>query len=139
MKRPESVWIGPFLVSIIWDSGQLAKEAQSADLPSLAGLSDGTNLYIVIDERLTEPKARDTLIHEILHILWYQASIRNVPEPSEEFIVDVMALHILTLLRTNPDLVAYLVGSTDPTERTYIDDLIGLLEAGEETPEEGEG
>lgn len=140
MQRPDSVWIGPFLIKIIWDSGLLAKDAQESGMPSLAGISDGSNLYIILDERLPEPKARDTLLHEIMHIMWYQAAIRNVENPTEEFIIDTMSLFLLTMMRNNPDVVAYLVGSNDPNERSYANDLIILLApGGGEDTQDGEG
>ena len=51
-----------------------------------------------------------------------------------------MATQLLLLIRTNPDLIAYLVGSTDPSERSYLDDLIVLLAPGVgDSADEGEG
>ncbi len=139
MHRPESVWVGPHLVDIRWDVGELSRHAIEADMPQVLGLSDATGLFVVMDERLTEQKARDTLLHEILHLIMSQVSFRNVEMPSEEFIVDVVSTHLITLFRTNPDLVAYLVGSTDPSERSYLDKLTALISGeGEESGEEGE-
>ena len=138
MQRPESIWVGPFLINVSWDAGELSKQSYEADMPQVLGLSDATNLFIVMDDRLPEPKARDTLLHEVLHLILNQVSFRNVENPTEEFIVDAIATHMIMLLRTNPDLVAYLVGSTDPTERTYLDKLADLIAVGEENGEEGE-
>lgn len=56
--------------------------------------------------------ARDTLLHETLHGIFYAASastVLDIEDDVEEKIVSLLTSGLLSVLRDNPDLVAYLV------------------------------
>lgn len=50
----------------------------------------------------------ETLLHEALHCVWHQTPLTVEHDGAEEQVVTAMAPLILELLRSNPDLVAFL-------------------------------
>jgi hypothetical protein len=59
----------------------------------------------------SEPSLRDTVVHELLHAIWYESSANAMlatDEDEQEKVVRLLSPWLLMLLRDNPDLVAYL-------------------------------
>ena len=57
---------------------------------------------------------RDTLLHEVLHAVWYVMGVEPPAETSadfEEYVVARMATGVLCILRDNPKLITFLTAA----------------------------
>ena len=98
VSMPSSVKVGPHTYPII-----RRPKTEMKDL----GLCSWDAVQISIRARLKKSKAREVLLHEVLHACSYptMASVQN--KTDEEF-VDVVAPLLLQVLQDNSDLVEYL-------------------------------
>ena len=88
-------------------------------LTSIAGASgtcgEDTQL-ILVDDQLGPDQERDTVLHEVLHAVFYAMNVKAVlpkdeagdSKELEEKIIFALATRLLELLRDNPKLVEYL-------------------------------
>lgn len=91
--RPDSLMIFGTRFSVDW----------FADLGSeTAGLSDIENQKIQISKGVNPTLAVDTLLHEILHVVWYFADLRH--KELEERAVTVMASGMNMVFSSNREL-----------------------------------
>jgi hypothetical protein len=70
------------------------------------GQCDHKKMMICIEEEQVPVEELDTVIHEILHAIWYQMSIGEGPM-EEEPIVRRTANGLLQVILDNPDLLKY--------------------------------
>lgn len=101
MKLPSSVRVGPYDIRIlIADTLQMTASARWGEFSSI-------EQAIRVDVGIaTNAKAVDTVIHELLHAIWWAYQIRD--DDKEERTVSMIALGWLALLRDNPDLLQWL-------------------------------
>jgi hypothetical protein len=71
------------------------------------GLCDFDQVQILIQARLRKTKAREVLLHEVLHACTYP-TMASVQNKTDEDFVDVTAPALLQVLQDNPELVDYL-------------------------------
>lgn len=103
MRMPETVKVGCHIYTILRRSrAQMPKENGAR----LDGCCDFDNLHIYLRKGLRISKAKEYLLHEILHACTYPALNGKTLE-DEEF-VDKTAPILLQVLQDNPELVAYL-------------------------------
>lgn len=106
MKPPEKVVSPPRTWAIVMgDPGQMDGNDD--------GITDFDGDRVIIKASLRRGSMRDSLMHELLHVLFDQLPVKrelkDVREHLEEDIVFGLTPRLLDLLRENPDLVAYLV------------------------------
>lgn len=68
------------------------------------GECDPPHCAIVLDKKQHPAQMRDTLLHELLHAVEHEASVRV-----SEAAIRMLATGILAVLRGNPKLAAYLL------------------------------
>ncbi len=125
MKRPELVWVGAKPYTVTYSNEKI--RLKSADRQKgLLGNTDHCSLEIIIDDAPVEQVIRDTLLHEVLHCIWEDAGIRDM-EMTEEDIVGCVSPRLVSVLRVNPELVEYLVASTDEPETEEPSADVGVV------------
>ena len=104
MKLPESVKVGPHDIPI-------AEAPESFD-------SFGQYTYdppmILIREGGAHSQRADTLLHEILHVIWKDSQVVKLMElkdldEREEAMVRVLATQLTAILRDNPKISKFIV------------------------------
>lgn len=86
-------------------------KAMIEDKQSLLGQALLTQTTIRISTAQSVAAERDTLLHELLHSIWYVMGVdppENATADFEEYVVARMATGVLCVLRDNPHLVTYL-------------------------------
>lgn len=74
-------------------------------------------LIIRVDKNYPYTVVAETLLHELLHVIWGQTSLMSsLDSITEECVVKAFSPLLLNLLRTNPDVVAYLVANQKDME-----------------------
>jgi len=114
--RPKKVRIGVHTYSIEWD---LEGDAE------FIGETSNAKLSIRIRPDLAFSMAQETLLHEILHAVWYCSSVRlnaaidasfggrsNEFDP-EEHVIDCIDGLLLQVLQDNVKLAAWLVATVE--------------------------
>lgn len=107
-KLPTSVRVGALTYTLSDDRATLLERC-AADASALFGQTDHNACTIIIDGRLAECQKRDTVLHEVTHVI--VATVGLADEwgvDREEAVVRRMTPMLLSVLRDNPDLVAYL-------------------------------
>jgi hypothetical protein len=102
---PQSIRVGPFDMTFVELTGEDA-EANNGEFTA----SDGT--IGLRPEFLDGARAADTLIHEILHAIWFVADLKT--EQGEEFIVNTQAIYLTQVFRDHPELLAWLTSMVGP-------------------------
>lgn len=103
---PATVRVGPHVVTvdITPETGRLLRDEDArAD-------SRPDHLLIRLDVDRPHTAVAETPLHELLHHIWAQTSLRVDHADDEESIVSAVSARLLDVLRSNPDLVAYLTG-----------------------------
>lgn len=111
LKAPKKVRIGAHWYSIefgCWDEDWI-------------GETSNQHLYIRIQEHLQESMKKETLLHEILHALWYCSSVRlnaaieasafgrTIEFDAEEHVIDALDGPLLAAMLDNPKVFAWIV------------------------------
>lgn len=105
------VKIGPYTYKIKFvkqpadfvDLGTLPEEGD------LDGFCDNTNFMIYIKKAQTKMALKETLLHELIHAIWYVSGMcRFEGETSEEMYVSVFAPYLTTVLIQHPKVMEYL-------------------------------
>lgn len=100
MRIPRTIKIGPHLYRVL----RKTKAALGDDL----GKCVFNNVEIWLLRGMEASKAREILIHEVLHACTYPTFCNDKKFSDEDF-VESTAPVLLSVLRENPKLVAYLV------------------------------
>lgn len=105
VPMPVSVTVGPYLFAVQSDAAQFlnAEESEGSRLYGRTNLLSGV---IDIRPQTAVTMNRETLLHEILHTIFFLTKITSDKE--EEF-VGRIAPALLDVLRKNPDVVRYLL------------------------------
>lgn len=104
MKPPKLIYVGPTNVDV--------KFKKNLSAAAYVGEFDEGNTAILLRKEQSEASLRDSVIHEILHVIIYLAGIRqnlNLPHDEEEKLVVAISPWILALMRDNPTLVEFLM------------------------------
>lgn len=104
MKIPQVLHLGPHVYELRSDT-DTARLLRDEDA---RGDSRPDQLLIRIDTDRPHTGVAETLLHEALHCVWHQTSLRVDLCDDEEKAVTALAPLLLELMRRNPDLVAFL-------------------------------
>jgi len=69
---------------------------------------DPVNLRLMVNPNMPPDQIADTLLHEMLHAIWYTVQA-GLDEDEQERVVGSIASTLLDTLRRNPSLVAFLL------------------------------
>lgn len=113
-RLPEHIDVGPFRYTITAD--ELSRHrAQEASQTILLGQTDHNELTIVLSEKMPDGVARETLMHELLHVVNEVTGLRSKwGNAKEERIVRRLSPVLLELLQRNPDAVNFLTSGDAP-------------------------
>jgi hypothetical protein len=104
-KAPRNILIGHAYYTVKYD------KSLNANAGAL-GVTGTETQQIHLDPQMGPDVERETLLHECLHGCWYQTLLdRQYRDKQEEDIIYTMAPKILELLRSNPELVEFLLES----------------------------
>lgn len=95
---PKTIKVGPHVYTVL-----------RKPIPGGLGNCEFDSLQIWIKPRLRRSKAREILLHEVLHATTHPSMNGNKKYTDEE-IVNAVAPVLLEVLRDNPGLLEYLVG-----------------------------
>ena len=107
-KLPKMVKVGPYKYSIVTDRTKCRNASKKKDKYLWGETSPVYQTIYLNPDQGADSKA-DTLLHELLHAVWYHQGMREHKIESEEQIVATLAPGILDVLRRNPKIVEYLV------------------------------
>lgn len=106
MPKPETAQIGPIEYTILYDKGVL--DSKSLELRvELLGLTEPYESVIHVAPDMSKDMQSLTLVHELLHAIWFDANLSQVKEPSQENTISLLAPRILNFLRNNKQIVRY--------------------------------
>jgi hypothetical protein len=108
-KAPRNILIGHAYYTVKYDK-HLSENSEAI------GLTGPETQRILLDPQVGADVERETLLHELIHAICFQAGLRLEGEPFqktkvEEKVVWTVAPKILELLRDNPELVEFLLES----------------------------
>ena len=109
MRLPDSVQVGPHKIDIF----------QTPEISEYFGkFHYAKNLIELTTDGVSDSIIGDTLMHEILHVIWNQTQMNallGIPEPTddtpdrEEAAIHVLGAQLFQLLRQNPKLVKFII------------------------------
>lgn len=105
MGIPRKIRIGPHIYRV--QTGKKAK--QHLDDLGLVGQCIPAEAVIMIYPGLSGTVAAECLLHEILHAIYDQTSLRGGGKALEEDVVSSISALLVSVLRDNPTLVTLLV------------------------------
>ncbi|KKL69757.1 hypothetical protein LCGC14_2111710 [marine sediment metagenome] len=111
VKRPSLVWIGARPYTIEYSHDKIMIKC-GEERKALLGTSNHHNLTVLIDDGVAEQTIRDTLWHEIMHLVWYDAGTGDM-SMNEEEIVGTLTPRLVSMMRVNPEVMTYMLRSTD--------------------------
>lgn len=113
-KLPEHIDIGPFRYMLRMD--ELTRHrAQETAQTILLGHTDHDALTVILSEKMPDSLARETLMHELLHVVNEVTGLRSKwGNAKEERIVRRLSPILLELLQRNPDAVNFLTAADAP-------------------------
>ncbi|CAB4202062.1 hypothetical protein UFOVP1360_45 [uncultured Caudovirales phage] len=79
------------------------------DAEGSLGHCERGELRITLDVSVPHTVAARTMLHEVLHAAWDCTPLREMGAAKEETAITALAPVLITVLRENPALVAYLV------------------------------
>lgn len=110
-KIPTSVRVGSLTYTVSDDRTTLL-ERSVEDASRLMGQTDHAACTIVIDGQLAECQKRDTVFHEVIHTAVSTVGLSDEwGIDKEEAVVRRLTPTLLSILRDNPALVAYLTAA----------------------------
>lgn len=106
-ERPSEVWVGAKRYSIEYDHDKLMIHC-GENRKDLLGVSNHQHQRILIDDASAEQTIRDTLWHEILHCIWWDAHMNDL-EMNQEDIIGLLTPRTILMMRVNPDVMSYVL------------------------------
>lgn len=98
---PKKIKVGPFFFKIKYANLNDMNRGDSS------GYTVFENRHIYIEKSYDEDLQSEILLHEILHVIWWIAGIKE--RDDEESIIRMESPLMLGVLRDNPDLVNFLL------------------------------
>ena len=102
---PRKIRVGPHTYRI--QTGKKAK--QHLDDLGLVGQCIPAEAVIMVDPDLSGTVAAECLLHEVLHAIYDQTSLRGGGKSAEEDVVSAISPLIVSVLRDNPSLISLLL------------------------------
>ena len=99
MDMPKTIKVGAHTYSVL----RKTKAQMNTDL----GGCDCNLLQITVQQRLKKSKAKEILVHELLHACTHPSFLGNEKFTDEDFVTAVAPV-LLQVIQENPELVAYL-------------------------------
>ena len=99
MDMPKTVKVGPHTYSVL----RLSKSQMNGDL----GGCDTNTLQLSVQQRLKKSKAKEILVHEMLHSCTHPSFLGDDKFTDEDFVTAVAPV-LLQVIQDNPDLLLYL-------------------------------
>lgn len=112
MRYPKEVKVGPYRFSLEFSPLSVAPGADSGDL----GYCLREEQRIIVEKELGRDVIADTVLHEILHAIWFVSGIRDSKEDEEDRIARISPL-LLSVMRDNGRLFKILMGDNDEAIR----------------------
>jgi len=112
VNRPTQVKVGVFTWDVVFDSKAVHKNAREQGEDRLGYTSIVDHIIYVDDSRDKLRAIQNTLVHEINHVIFYQAGVDfdeagKLSDPDEQVVAQID--HIwLGIIRDNPDVIAWL-------------------------------
>ena len=80
------------------------------DEEEACGKTDPRSCWIKVDADLPLAQKQDTLLHEVLHCIWYEMGIHNEAKEGdlEETIITRLATGLTQVMKANPSFLKYL-------------------------------
>lgn len=100
-KRPVSVKVGPTRWKI--------RYRVHLDADDVVGYTDPAKHEVQIYSKMPEQSVRATLLHELLHVIAWTYGFNPPKGDSEEAVVSLFSVPLLTLLQDNAKVAAYLL------------------------------
>ena len=99
MDMPKTIKVGPHVYSVT----RPTKAQMKGDL----GGCECNLLQITVQQRLKKSKAKEILVHELLHACTHPSFLGDEKMTDEDFVTAVAPV-LLQVIQENPDLLAYL-------------------------------
>lgn len=115
VETPKTVRIGPYIYRISSDAAEWKKHVAKIrkenpeDHEEACGYTVNLRQLILLDPDQEKDMLADTLLHEILHALYYTSGLGEIESPTEEQIVFIYSPHLLALLRNNPEILQFML------------------------------
>jgi hypothetical protein len=93
MNRPNHITVGPITLTIVSDK----KTDRHLDDLDRRGDTDLTRSVIRIHSEQSDDAWRETLCHEVLHVVWSLTPLSELKEPSEEQTILALSPWLRTL------------------------------------------
>lgn len=101
--------LGPFDIPIVREWKAIGAQEEAVG-QVLLGFSHLDSLTFLVRPEQHPTVERDTIVHEMVHLLLDSASLHDIiPHDNEEAFVRRLSPILLMILRDNPELVAYLL------------------------------
>lgn len=112
-SAPTTVKVGPYTYTVTLSDARI-KELEKENNADLYGFTAHSFLEIAVSPDMADLMVRETVLHEVLHAVLYTTGISNrFSENAEEHLVRALSPALFQMLRDNPQLVTYLVGSSE--------------------------
>lgn len=109
---PKSVLIGNTTYTVRCDSELTKLERENANQEMLHGRYHSVNAQLFVAHDLTLESKQETLIHEVLHgLFWHLGFGSLLREGEDEVMVASLSTLLLRCLRDNPEFVEYVIGT----------------------------
>ena len=110
--RPNFVWVQGMRCHITWSNEAVQLKCAEFKAERLAW-STGQSCEIYMPTHLPHDFERSVLVHELLHLCFYYSGYQDedaqkVKDP-EEYTIGLIDDYVLSIMRNNPDLQAYLI------------------------------
>lgn len=111
---PEYMQIGPYNVRIVLDKEEMERARVRHSNLDACGLCDHQRQTIYIDPDMEIDAIVDTLLHEIMHFIFYITGGTNeLGAEQEEKVILFLGSMLLDTIRRNPDVAKALLGNYD--------------------------
>lgn len=111
-SKPQSILVGSAKYDVHWSEESWTYQMKSRNLRTteLLGTTDVVKEAMWINPEASDNQKADTLLHEVLHAIVGTAGIELAGSgDTEERAVSVISPWLLLVLKTNPELIAYLL------------------------------
>lgn len=105
MPLPSVVYVGAA------DYDVVVKPPKKMDRDRLLGETDTSNTEISLTRKQSKSSMQNTLLHEILHAIFWTSGFNreNFPMDTEERVVQALTPWLLAVLQDNPHVLTYLL------------------------------
>lgn len=109
-QLPREIKVGPLHISIELSKSDLKVKAEEKEYnDQLLGMFIADEQRILVDPEQAKDSFCDTILHEVLHSLFATHAGNVVDSDTEETLVSNLSMGMLDFMRTNPDLISFLM------------------------------